>query len=195
MHEMTHVPADVISDSYGARSAQSHESIQTRCSLHPKACDARLQRSVMIPAPRIGHIVIPQAPLNIPAIHHRSTPPVEDSPFNSIAEDLRNRIIDWKGHALSGLGPLQMYDMLSVRREALVQEFFVHRFKEAIISVVEEKNDRLAGSCRHQHSMMNRLLPQGLATSPTRAYCISEVASLFDISIVSLRKRGNELHH
>ena len=67
----------------------------------------------------------------------------EDSPFNSIVEDLRNRIIDWKGHALSGLGPLQMFDLLSVRRDALVREFFVYLFKEAIICVVEEKKRSL----------------------------------------------------
>lgn len=67
----------------------------------------------------------------------------EDDPFNAIVEDLRNRIIDWKGHALSGLGPLQMYDLLSVRRDALVREFFVYLFKEAIICVVEEKKRSL----------------------------------------------------
>lgn len=67
----------------------------------------------------------------------------EDSPFSAIVEDLRNRIIDWKGHALAGLGPLQMYDLLSVRRDALVREFFVYLFKEAIICVVEEKKRSL----------------------------------------------------
>jgi hypothetical protein len=35
--------------------------------------------------------------------------------------------------------PLQMYDLLSVRRDAIVREFFVYLFKEAIICVVEEK--------------------------------------------------------
>lgn len=63
----------------------------------------------------------------------------EDSPFHAITEDLRARIIDWKGHPISGLGPLQMYDLLSVRRDAIVREFFVYLFKEAIICVVEEK--------------------------------------------------------
>jgi len=72
----------------------------------------------------------------------RHTPPVEDSHFKSIVEDLRNRIIDWEDHALSGLGP-QMHDMLSVRREALVREFFVYLFEEAIICVVEEKKRSL----------------------------------------------------
>jgi len=65
------------------------------------------------------------------------------SPFVAITEDLRNRIIDWKGHPLSGLGPLQMYDLLSVRRDALVREFFVYLFKEAIICVAEERKRTL----------------------------------------------------
>lgn len=63
----------------------------------------------------------------------------EDSPFNAITEDLRNRIVDWKGHPLSDLGPLQMYDLLSVRRDSAIREFYVYLFKEAIICVVEEK--------------------------------------------------------
>jgi Pleckstrin homology domain len=67
----------------------------------------------------------------------------DDSPFSAITEDLRNRIIDWKGHPLSGLGSLQMYDLLSVRRDSLVREFFVYLFKEAIICVVEEKKRSL----------------------------------------------------
>ncbi|KAI9510293.1 Pleckstrin homology domain-containing protein [Russula earlei] len=67
----------------------------------------------------------------------------DSSPFVAITEDLRNRIIDWKGHPLSGLGPLQMYDLLSVRRDALVRDFFVYLFKEAIICVAEEKKRTL----------------------------------------------------
>lgn len=65
-------------------------------------------------------------------------------PFASITEDLRNRIIDWKGHPLSGLGPLQMYDLLSVRRDSLVREFYVYLFREAIICVVEERKRSIA---------------------------------------------------
>ncbi|KAH8833007.1 Pleckstrin homology domain-containing protein [Flagelloscypha sp. PMI_526] len=60
-------------------------------------------------------------------------------PFAAITADLRARIIDWKGHPLSDLGPLQMYDLLSVRRDNLVREFYVYLFKEALICVVEEK--------------------------------------------------------
>ncbi|KAG6879235.1 hypothetical protein C0992_004228 [Termitomyces sp. T32_za158] len=68
------------------------------------------------------------------SVHHE-----EDSPFHAITEDLRNRIIDWKGHPLSDLGPLQMYDLLSVRRDTAIREFYVYLFREAIICVVEEK--------------------------------------------------------
>jgi hypothetical protein len=67
----------------------------------------------------------------------------EDSPFAAITDDLRARIADWKGHAPEGLGPLQMYDLLSVRREALVREFYVYLFKEAIICVTEERKRTL----------------------------------------------------
>ncbi|EJD07285.1 uncharacterized protein FOMMEDRAFT_115460 [Fomitiporia mediterranea MF3/22] len=70
-------------------------------------------------------------------------PSNNDNPFKSITEDLRARIIDWKGHPLSGLGPLQMFDLLCVRRDALVREFFVYLFKEAIICVEEEKKRTL----------------------------------------------------
>lgn len=76
---------------------------------------------------------------------YNATPAPSDieSPFSSITEDLRNRIIDWKGHPLPGLGPLQMFDLLSVRRDSLVREFYVYLFKEAIICVIEERKRSL----------------------------------------------------
>jgi hypothetical protein len=66
-----------------------------------------------------------------------------DSPFHSITEELRTRVVDWKGHPMSGLGPLQMFDILSVRRDVLVREFYVYLFKEAVICVLEEKKKSL----------------------------------------------------
>ncbi|KAJ7043603.1 Pleckstrin homology domain-containing protein [Mycena alexandri] len=69
--------------------------------------------------------------------------PEEDSPFVAITEDLRNRIIDWKGHPMSDLGALQMYDLLGVRRDAVVREFYVYLFKEALICVAEERKRSL----------------------------------------------------
>ena len=86
--------------------------------------DALISRSPPPPAPQLQH-------------------DEEDSPFTAITEDLRTRIQDWKGHPLAGLGSLQMYDLLSVRRDAIVREFFVYLFKEAIICVVEEKKRSL----------------------------------------------------
>ena len=49
--------------------------------------------------------------------------------FAGVAADLQTRIADWKGHPMSGLGALQMFDILSVRRDALVREFYVYLFK------------------------------------------------------------------
>ena len=63
--------------------------------------------------------------------------------FSSITEDLRQRVADWKGHPMAGLGPLQMFDILSVRRDVLVREFYVYLFKEAVICVLEEKKKSL----------------------------------------------------
>jgi hypothetical protein len=74
---------------------------------------------------------------------YNSTPSTTDSPFARITEDLRNRIYDWKGHPMSGLGPLQMFDILHVRRDTLVREFYVYLFREAIICVLEEKKKTL----------------------------------------------------
>ncbi|KXN87386.1 Rho guanine nucleotide exchange factor scd1 [Leucoagaricus sp. SymC.cos] len=84
----------------------------------------------------------------------------EDSPFNAITEDLRNRIIDWKGHPLSDLGPLQMYDLLSVRRDSAIREFYVYLFKEAIICVVEEKKRGL-GRLLSNTSLDSSSVPSG----------------------------------
>ncbi|KAI0769144.1 Pleckstrin homology domain-containing protein [Trametes elegans] len=111
-----HVPADQQSQSGRSQSGRSQN-------LSPST-----SRDPLVPSPIDREI-----------IHEQD----EDSPFAAITEDLRNRIIDWKGHPLSGLGPLQMYDLLSVRRDALVREFFVYLFKEAIICVVEEKKRSL----------------------------------------------------
>ncbi|GJJ11148.1 hypothetical protein Clacol_005379 [Clathrus columnatus] len=88
------------------------------------------------------------------------------NPFATITEDLRNRIIDWKGHPLSGLGPLQMYDLLSVRRDALVREFYVYLFREAIICVVEER----------KRSIANRILGSGAGNLGDHAYSASAPA-------------------
>ncbi|KAG8736379.1 hypothetical protein FRC11_002674, partial [Ceratobasidium sp. 423] len=73
---------------------------------------------------------------------YNATPPT-NTPFARVAEDLQNRLVDWKGHPMNALGPLQMFDILSVRRDSLVREFYVYLFKEAIICVLEEKKKSL----------------------------------------------------
>ncbi|EGO22393.1 hypothetical protein SERLADRAFT_416874 [Serpula lacrymans var. lacrymans S7.9] len=122
----SHIPGPVIPDAYSPRRDTDHL-------LSPRPEDAIRARTQYPSDPE------PRAPLH--SEHDYSQD--EDSPFNAITDDLRTRIIDWKGHALSGLGPLQMYDLLSVRRDSLVREFFVYLFKEAIICVVEEKKRTL----------------------------------------------------
>ncbi|KAG8922763.1 hypothetical protein FRC00_007069 [Tulasnella sp. 408] len=96
---------------------------------------------------------------------------VPNPAFASVALDLQNRIADWKGHPMSGLGALQMFDILSVRRDALVREFYVYLFKEAIICVLEDK--------KKNTSALNRLLQSSSngAASPIPGQN-SETASL-----------------
>lgn len=138
----THIPGPVMADAYSTRSAHSHSRIDTDEVLSPSVARRPSQAQRYDASPDDWS---PSYPSTGPesSRHTPAPPPVEESPFSTIVDDLHNRIIDWKGHALSGLGPLQMYDMLSVRREALVREFFVYLFREAIICVVEEKKRSL----------------------------------------------------
>jgi len=94
----------------------------------------------------------------------------EQSPFYAITEDLRNRIIDWKGHPLSDLGPLQMYDLLSVRRDAAIREFYVYLFKEAIICVVEEKKRGLGRLLSESGSIASHSNSKGVLRLKGRIY-------------------------
>ncbi|KAH7914831.1 Pleckstrin homology domain-containing protein [Hygrophoropsis aurantiaca] len=148
----THVPGPLMADAYSSRNGQGHSRHDTEQSAQPaKPIQHEVSRRQQPQqhqqyastsdnyASSYGDAESTRyAPSN--GSHHT---PEEDSPFNGIVEDLRHRIADWKGHALSGLGPLQMYDLLSVRRDMLVREFFVYLFKEAIICVVEEKKKSL----------------------------------------------------
>ncbi|KAJ1307082.1 hypothetical protein OPQ81_001201 [Rhizoctonia solani] len=93
--------------------------------------------TVELPSRR-GSAPVP-GPVITPPPRYGTPPPSEDAP----AEDLQNRLVDWKGHPMDSLGPLQMFDILSVRRDSLVREFYVYLFKEAIICVLEEKKKSL----------------------------------------------------
>lgn len=101
--------------------------------MHPKA------RSPRPPSPQESMISVSQTSVFNPT-------PAPNAAFAAITEDLRNRIIDWKGHPLTGpngLGPLQLFDILSLRRETQVREFYVYLFREAIICVLEERRKTL----------------------------------------------------
>ena len=166
-----HVPGPVIKDVYRSPSMQSLQTQNSRTigrhngiissNLSAEQSDSTMRsRQRAHSATRSGSPDRQSSPSvynnNSPRFDHSDTsespgalaPPQmlasnADSPFRSITEDLRARIMDWKGHPLSGLGPLQMFDLLSVRRDALVREFFVYLFKEAIICVEEEKKRSL----------------------------------------------------
>ncbi|KDQ51049.1 hypothetical protein JAAARDRAFT_164092 [Jaapia argillacea MUCL 33604] len=155
----TNVPGPVMSEPYsGGRNHNRHDTVHSGSS--SPAPELRSQRSQQrIHADYADNGLPPNsASATLVENQYGTSPPSpkdstmspsiisqsgEDDPFASITEDLRNRIIDWKGHPLAGLGPLQMYDLLSVRRDSLVREFFVYLFKEAIICVIEEKKKSL----------------------------------------------------
>ncbi|KAL4078609.1 Pleckstrin homology domain-containing protein [Scleroderma yunnanense] len=135
----THIPGPILTEAYGIRNgaSQPHDDVDQQST--PRAGERQQQHTSSSdgwpPSSNASDVDSSRCAPNLP--------PEDDSPFNAIVEDLRNRIIDWKGHALSALGPLLMYDLLSVRRDALVREFFVYLFREAIICVVEEKKRSL----------------------------------------------------
>ncbi|KAH7318853.1 Pleckstrin homology domain-containing protein [Rhizoctonia solani] len=95
---------------------------------------------VITPPPRYG---TPPPSEDAPGPYSYNPTPPSNSPYARVAEDLQNRLVDWKGHPMDALGPLQMFDILSVRRDSLVREFYVYLFKEAIICVLEEKKKSL----------------------------------------------------
>ncbi|KAJ6610219.1 Pleckstrin homology domain-containing protein [Mycena sp. CBHHK59/15] len=133
------VPGPVMSDNYGSRNNQPrHDHSSGHSSPRPDSTRRRQNDSGDRSPPQYassnGHDA---------TYSHQQQQQEEDSPFVAITEDLRNRIIDWKGHPMSDLGPLQMYDLLGVRRDAIVREFYVYLFKEALICVAEERKRSL----------------------------------------------------
>lgn len=130
-----HVPGPVMDPTYPTRS---------EAPTSPHASQNLSDRSdVTVTSTNRHHRPMSNGSMSSSAPYAYHATPAPDSPFAAITEDLRNRIIDWKGHPLAGLGPLQMYDLLSVRRDSLVREFYVYLFREAIICVIEEKKRSL----------------------------------------------------
>lgn len=60
-------------------------------------------------------------------------------PFADAIDDLRARIVDWKGHSVERFGNLEIFDFLGVRQDNVVRDFYVYLFKEALLCVTEEK--------------------------------------------------------
>ena len=137
------VPGPVIPDNYGINGNNSiYRSDQGRQSQREEGNSLReyqSRQSLHSPASPFSSVSSSHPDRNTAYGPNTLIRSEEDSPFTAITEDLRNRIIDWKGHPLSDLGPLQMYDLLSVRRDSTIREFYVYLFKEAIICVMEEK--------------------------------------------------------
>ena len=141
-----HTPGPLLAENYGRNGANNHSRADNssghsspapeRQARHPEGSPHDYQTRQLSVASENSYATNQSPPNYGPntLIHSE-----EDSPFSAITEDLRNRIIDWKGHPLSDLGPLQMYDLLHVRRDSAIREFYVYLFKEAIICVVEER--------------------------------------------------------
>ncbi|KAG8963608.1 hypothetical protein FRC03_002803 [Tulasnella sp. 419] len=110
-------------------------------------------------------------------------PPTPNPEFEAIALDLQRRISDWKGHPMSGLGPLQMFDVLSVRRDSLVREFFVYLFKEAIICVLEDKKSKISVPESHDGIDTGGAVPKGVLRLKGRIY-IRHIKRVNDSSTV-----------
>ncbi|KAJ7247653.1 Pleckstrin homology domain-containing protein [Mycena haematopus] len=111
-----------------------------------------------------------RSPPQYASSHGHDREPEEDSPFIAITEDLRNRIIDWKGHPMSDLGPLHMYDFLGVRRDATVREFYVYLFKEALICVAEERKRSLGRLLSNDAASSTSATPRGVLRLRGRIY-------------------------
>ena len=58
-------------------------------------------------------------------------------PHEPVLEDLRQRIIDWKGQTMERFGPLVLYDYLGVRQDAIVRQFWVYLFSWGVFHILE----------------------------------------------------------
>jgi hypothetical protein len=59
--------------------------------------------------------------------------------FAHVVADLKSRVGDYKTSGLDQLGRLRLFDLLSVRKGALVREFHVYLFQDALVCIAEEK--------------------------------------------------------
>lgn len=119
---------------------------------------------------------------------YNATPSATDGPFASVVADLKSRMYDWKGHELSGMGPLLMFDILGVRRESTVREFIVYLFREAILCVLEEKKKSLgrllhsSGSSSGYGDTLNGNSQKGVLRLKGRIY-VRHIKRVIDTSV------------
>ena len=70
-------------------------------------------------------------------------PPSSTDPFAHVIADLQNRVAEYRTSGLDALGQLRLFDLLSVRKGALMREFHVYLFQEALICITEEKKSAI----------------------------------------------------
>ncbi|CAD6886841.1 unnamed protein product [Tilletia controversa] len=64
--------------------------------------------------------------------------------IQAATEDLRLRVLDWKGHALDEFGPLLTFGFLSVRQTSVIRNFHVFLFRDVLVCINEEKRRGLS---------------------------------------------------
>lgn len=73
-----------------------------------------------------------------PLPEERSGSTQPSGPLQAVVDDLRRRMVDWKGHDPDTFGALQLYDLLAVRRTHNAREFLIFLFEETLLCVDED---------------------------------------------------------
>ncbi|KAE8213151.1 hypothetical protein CF327_g3307 [Tilletia walkeri] len=68
----------------------------------------------------------------------------QDQVLQAATEDLRLRVLDWKGHGINEFGSLLTFGFLSVRQTAVIRHFHVFLFRDVLICINEEKKRGLS---------------------------------------------------
>jgi len=89
------------------------------------------------PGPTLGSSP-EEAPFSFGATPAKA-PSTGDQVLQAATEDLRLRVVDWKGHGPSEFGPLLTFGFLSVRQTSVIRHFHVFLFREVLLCISEEK--------------------------------------------------------
>jgi hypothetical protein len=68
-----------------------------------------------------------------------TNPAATPDPFAHVLADLKNRVVNYKDSGLDQIGRLRLFDLLAVRKGALVREFHVYLYQDALVCIAEEK--------------------------------------------------------